>query len=194
MNKKKFITVLEEKLRLSNYKDIDNVLEYYEELISERVEAGEKETEVIKSFGTISNLLKRLDVEEKIEIANEKPTVSNGIKVLIATLGLFSLPLLIPAIIVAFTFIFVAIVMLVSFGIVALALAFSAVVAVFAIIGSIIIGRLPFFSGLFALGLVLVLGAFSMELMKFLIRITQSLVIWFVNKTKEQLNKIRGDK
>lgn len=194
MNKKKFLTTLEEKLRAVNYKDTDNILEYYEELISERVENGEKETEVVKSFGTINNILKMLDIEEKIEIANDKPTISNGIKVLIASLGLLSLPLLIPVVIVAVTLIFVAIVLLLSFGIVAMALAFSAVAAVFAIIGSVIIGQIPFVSGLFALGLVLVLGALAIELLRFLIKVTQSIVIWFVNEVKKQLQKVRGSK
>jgi uncharacterized membrane protein len=36
-------------------KDINKIIEYYDELISERIENGEKEADIIKSFGEYLN-------------------------------------------------------------------------------------------------------------------------------------------
>jgi len=75
---------------------VDDYVDYYDELISERVANGEKETTVIAGIGSPKEVAASFKQDNAIEQAVKKPTVSNGFKALIAVLSVLSLPLLLP--------------------------------------------------------------------------------------------------
>jgi uncharacterized membrane protein len=62
MKKSEFFDSLRENLKDYDEKDINESLQYYDEMISDRVEEGENEEEVIESFGDIENISKELEV------------------------------------------------------------------------------------------------------------------------------------
>lgn len=99
MNKEAFIGLLKTRLNDLPYDEVQRIIDYYDEYIMEAVDSGKNEEEVISSFGDIDILINKLRTEQQIEAAKKKPTVSNGIKVLIAVLGVLSIPIAIPFVI-----------------------------------------------------------------------------------------------
>ena len=52
MKKEEFLSVLKDKLKESKINDTNDIIEYYDEMISEKIESGEKENKIIKDvFG-----------------------------------------------------------------------------------------------------------------------------------------------
>jgi uncharacterized membrane protein len=78
----------------------ERVSGYYAEIIDDRVEAGEEEAAVIASFGDVRELARVLDAERRVREFNQKPTMSGGIKALIAAACLFASPIALPLIVV----------------------------------------------------------------------------------------------
>lgn len=122
MTKEVFLKELKEKIASLPKEEQYKIIFYYDEYISDAVEEGKTEAEVIASIEPIDTLAKQLlenHQKEKVFVeAKEKPTLSNGIKVLIAVIALFSVPLTIPlaifVIVLAFAFILVIIAILVA--------------------------------------------------------------------------------
>ncbi|AMP20958.1 hypothetical protein AZF37_07105 [endosymbiont 'TC1' of Trimyema compressum] len=123
MNKEVFLENLKQKITSIPKKEQYKMIFYYDEYISDAVEAGQIEAEVINAIGSIDSLAEQLlenyDKEKVFTEAKEKPTLSNGFKVLIALLALFSVPLTIPLVIFVFVlalaFILLIVAILVAF-------------------------------------------------------------------------------
>lgn len=69
---------------------------YYAEIIDDRVEAGEAEEAVIAGFGDVRELLQTMEVQRKVQAFNQKPSMSGGIRALIAVACLFASPIALP--------------------------------------------------------------------------------------------------
>src|SRR6266550_994526 len=95
--KQNYLNELRTELRRYPSGAVDDYIDYYDELISERIESGENETIVLQRIGTPKEIAASFKQDNAIDRAVKKPTVSNGFKALIAVLGVLSLPLLIPA-------------------------------------------------------------------------------------------------
>ena len=192
MTKKEFLKALEKELIYHGTEDITSIMEYYEELIEDKKESGIKEKEVIDEL-SISDIVRNVKVERRIEDAVQKPSISNGMKALIAFLGILSFPMLITvgvflfAMLIALLAIIFAVV--VTFG----ALFIAMIVTIAALIGSVIFGHLPLVTALFALGVALVLvGSFGM-LVKWTIIASKEIMIWFINLISTKFRKRRGN-
>ena len=57
MNKKEFISILEKRLNGIPKQDIDNTIEYYNEIIMDKQDDGLSEEEAINSLGTIDEII-----------------------------------------------------------------------------------------------------------------------------------------
>jgi uncharacterized membrane protein len=94
--KQTYLSQLRTELRKYPSGAVDDYIEYYDELISERIADGENETLVLRRIGTPKEIANSFKQDNAINRAVKKPTVSNGLKALLAVLGVLSLPLLIP--------------------------------------------------------------------------------------------------
>jgi uncharacterized membrane protein len=92
-----FLDELKAGLRKYPSGTVDDYIDYYDELISDRIANGEKETAVLQHIGTAKEVAASFKKENAINRAVSKPTLSNGVKALLAVLSVLSLPLLIPA-------------------------------------------------------------------------------------------------
>ena len=188
MNKKEFLKALENELIKLDVQDITNILEYYDEYIEDQIENGKKEKEVIDGI-SMYDIIKETRAHKKINEATEKPSISNGMKALIAFLGILSFPMLITvgavlfALLVAMLAIIFAVV--VTFG----ALFVAGIITIVVLIGSLIFGQLTFFAALFGLGIMLVLvGIFGM-LVKWTIIASQEIMAWFIKLINRKFRK-----
>jgi uncharacterized membrane protein len=94
--KQQFLDELRTGLRKYPSGAVDDYIDYYDELIAERVANGEKEVTVLQHIGSPKAAAASFKKENAINRAVKKPTISNGFKALIAVLSVLSLPLLIP--------------------------------------------------------------------------------------------------
>jgi uncharacterized membrane protein len=103
--KQKFLDQLRANLRKYPSGAVDDYIDYYDELITERVASGENEAAVLAHIGTPKDIAASFKHDNAINRAVKKPTASNGIKALVAVLSVLSLPFLIPvaAVILALT-------------------------------------------------------------------------------------------
>ena len=91
MNKKEFLKHLEEKLNVLDEKEIKDILEEYKSHIEEKVKDGNKEKEVIESFGDIDELVEEILKAYKINAkkVNKGKTASQYFNVLVDEMALF---------------------------------------------------------------------------------------------------------
>ncbi len=73
MNKKKFINELESRLTHLDKNELDTVINYYSELIDDKLEDNITEVKAVKSLGNIDDIINEINAERIIE---EKPSVS----------------------------------------------------------------------------------------------------------------------
>ncbi len=57
MTKQEFISILRNRCTSLDSYELEEVISYYEEIINERLEAGEKEEDIINSFGNIDTII-----------------------------------------------------------------------------------------------------------------------------------------
>ena len=60
MNKNEFLIELESRLELLPKKEVENYVEFYSEMIDDRVEEGKTEAEAIRDIGGIEKVIKEL--------------------------------------------------------------------------------------------------------------------------------------
>jgi len=192
MNKKKFLSKLKTELEAANYEDRENLINYYEELIDEKIENGEKEADIIKELGSIDKIMKDINIINYINKAKEKPTVSNGIKAFIITLSIFSLPLLLPLAIVGVALLIaisaVIFSVIIAFG----ALLFSGIILPFGLVWQMFYSGLPLASFVFGLGISFILIAISIELIKLCIKVTRELSKKFYDSLANFVRRRKG--
>ena len=186
MNKKEFLNSLRVELKKIKCKDIDNIIEYYDELIEDKLEKNKKlsEEEVLNDF-RITDIIKDINIEEKFNKAKEKPSLSNGFKALFAILSVFSLPILIPV-----GFVIVGLIICI------LGVLISMIIAVGCVIVSLFVAipyfavNMPIGSTIFFIGLAIVIICLLILAIKGLIKTTKRFVIFVANRIK---NKKRNE-
>lgn len=63
MRKKEFLLELEDRLQRIDLNEKRNIINYYDELISDKVENGQDEERVIRNLGSIEDICRKLDIE-----------------------------------------------------------------------------------------------------------------------------------
>jgi len=90
------------------------VVGYYAEMIDDRLEAGEDEAAVIASYGDVRQVARAAEAEERVRKFNEKPSMSGGVKALIAVALLFASPIALPIVIALLAVVFAVLVTIFS--------------------------------------------------------------------------------
>jgi len=191
MKKSEFLSVLRSELEKYKINDIDNIIEYYDELIEDKIEGSKKnsEEEIVDNLGCISDIVKNIILEQRIEAAEEKPTISNGFKAWVTALSVMSLPILIPLIMVIGALAISAVAIVFSFIMVVIAVIFVLVAAMINFIIAFANGNIPLESFIFAMGASLTLFGCSLMLLKWLAQLTKQFVLWPIGFLKEKLPK-----
>ena len=158
MTKIEFLVCLDEKLSGISEDDKKRTLEYYAEMIDDKVEDGMSEEEAVSELGDIQEIVKRIFREiPLIELVKEKLKPKRRLKpaeIALIALGFpVWLPLIISAFAVVFTLWVTVYAVIISLYSVVLALAASAV-------GCVIIASINMFTGSIAEGLILLSFAF----------------------------------
>lgn len=179
--KKTFLDQIEKELTKTSPNNAREFVEYYDEIISERIDAGETEAEVIKSLGDPKTIATGAKVDGEIMIANKRPTLSNGWKALIAVLGVLALPIALPVLAVGLALFCVMLSIWVAFGATIIAVFISAFGLAAKIIWVVAAGDAPVYMLLLASGTFLLFGALAYEMGRGLIALTRHLVRWLAN-------------
>jgi uncharacterized membrane protein len=188
-NKTEFLTNLKQELT-KQQEEIDDVIEYYEELIDERVADGEDEKTVIEKLGDVSEVAKNIKVDRQINTAIKQPTVQNGTKALIAFLGVFSFPLLAPLVILIPLLSMTYLMVIGSLFVAAAVVGVSSVVLVVTLLFKMIVGSAPVYLPILAIGVMLILLPLCYESMRGLTVVVNKSIAGFAG----QLRKIQFGK
>ncbi|MDR2525528.1 MAG: DUF1700 domain-containing protein [Oscillospiraceae bacterium] len=93
MHKQEFLAALAKEIAPE---ERQRVLDYYSEMIEDRVEAGEDEAAVIAGFGDMRAIAQGLEAARRVQSFGTKPTLSGGAKAWIAAACLFASPVALP--------------------------------------------------------------------------------------------------
>lgn len=98
MNKSEFLTAIKHNLRRYDKTEVEDVVNYYDELICDMLDGGMTETEAVASFGEMQQVLERISGEM---LQKSKKTDAFTISMIIA--GTLLSPVLLPVAICAIT-------------------------------------------------------------------------------------------
>lgn len=94
MNRNEFYNGIRVNLRKFSSSEVDKIIEYYDELISEKMESGMSEEEAVNSFGDIRNIVNVVTADLVMERSkNEK---NNSLRNFFIILGICASPILLP--------------------------------------------------------------------------------------------------
>lgn len=190
MNKQEFLNKLSSELIEIKDEEKKDILDYYDELITDAIESGKNEIEFISSLGTIDSIIKKAEIERKVKKLNEKPTTHNSLSVLIAVLGAITSPILIP---LAFAVVLVIFSLILAGACVVFALGLSVIALFIAFLvsfGFLFTSPLAIILPIAILGALLIVTGLTVIIGKF---IFSTVIVGIVNLFKNIVFK-RGDK
>lgn len=187
--KKKFLEDLTTELKKRKISSGD-IIDYYTEIIDEKIASGSTENKAVKALGSMDDIMHDIEIDQQLSEANKKPTLSNGIKALIAVLGVLSLPVLIIVAVVVFSLLIalgaVLVSVIISLGAVILAL----ILAVVGFIVGVVMGEVSVAWLVLAIGVLLVLVPLCVEAIRRLVFLIRKFVMWLAST----INKKRSSK
>lgn len=193
MNKKQFLVELKESLRQFPESEIKDVLNYYDEMISDKVEQGRAEEEVIESLGGVKLISTRIQTELiDLRTKEPKPSIAKTSNNFYIVLLLCATPALIPlgiAFFAVFFSIFVSwIALTFAFAITSIALLVGLIpiaVTAFADMGIggalVVSGVLLILSGIFAL-LTMIVALAGSNLLNVTVKTTNKIINKFTKR------------
>lgn len=114
MSKNEFLNELKRKISDMPYNDVEKTIQYYSEIIDDRIEANENEEEVIASLGSIDEISKNLHVDQpmgtiihqKFDQVKTKVKHDSTTQVLLIILLVVTFPFWFPILITLFALFF----------------------------------------------------------------------------------------
>jgi uncharacterized membrane protein len=188
-DKQKFLDQLRGNLRKYPSGTVDDYIEYYDELISERVASGEKEATVLGHIGTPKDVATSFKQDNAIDRAVKKPTASNGFKALIAVLSVLSLPFLIPIAAVLIALLAAAIALFVAGMAVVVLGAVASVLSVIDITSIVIAGDAPVYLLFLVAGGAMIAVFLAFELMRGMLFASRWVTRTLIHKLNTRHNK-----
>lgn len=182
MNKEEFLTTLRAELEKKSVSNIDNMIEYYDEMICDRVEDGMSEEDAINSMGSIATIVNEAVLDKTIPTLmkekvskSHKEAKANGHSVLWVILAIVGFPIWLPLVI---TFAVVIFVLFLTLWILVLT---CFIVLISFALGAVACLAFPFFafsmpSFLLSFGAALVLGGLAVLLWKPICALAKALV------------------
>lgn len=186
MNKQEFITLLEKKLSGIPQEDINKTLDYYNEIILDKIDEGISEEEAVNSLGSIDEIIDQTLKEISFpKLVKEKLNLNRKLQtweiVLICATSIFWVPLLIvllSVILVVYICIWSGVIALGASSITCLATSLVAVLGIIDIVTlNISSGIFSIGIGLAMLGCGLLLGLLTLKLSKVMVLICKKLVL-----------------
>ncbi|MFA5449814.1 MAG: DUF1700 domain-containing protein [Clostridia bacterium] len=96
MNKQNFLNGLEKSLKSFSPAERAKVIFYYDELISDRMEGGDRESDIIASLGSVKDISQRIKAELNDERLQGSPSKRSSVKGVGVLVSLLATPVLIP--------------------------------------------------------------------------------------------------
>ena len=161
MNKQEFITTLYNRLSGLPQQDIDNSIEFYSEMIDDRIEEGLTEEEAVSEIGCIDDVVSQIMSEIPLtKLVKEKVKPKQSLKAWEIVLLVLSSPIWLSILIAIFAIVFSVYItiwsIIISFYAIALSLAVCGITLLIGILGYIIWGNLALSFCMFGAGLVLI--------------------------------------
>ncbi|WP_162163858.1 DUF1700 domain-containing protein [Acholeplasma hippikon] len=184
MNKQKFIRELQFNLSKFERSEVEEIINYYEELIADKMENGLSEEATIRSLGNITDIIN----EMKMNIVSKRIDTkkSNSTKNFLIILGICSTPILLPLGITFATLYFVMFIVLLAlilaFGVSGIA---TIITVVFQGVSSLSIGGNVAHTSV-QIGLGFIIGSILVLLSIYLNKITK----YLLNQTNKWFTKI----
>ena len=189
MNKNDFLNSLKEELEKNGHSNTQDVIDYYEELISDKKELEIAELDIIKELGPIKNIVNTIKIEHQLETLEKKPTLSNSLKVLVTFLGILSLPMLLPIIIVVIALSITLLALIITALATMLAALVTLIVAIPSLFFALFVSKLSLGVFIFMLGFDLIITVlfiiFSFNIFKSIKAFTK----YLINFPKKLINK-----
>lgn len=186
MTKQEFISELSFRLENAGITNYINLVEYYDEMISDRIDAGMSEEEAVNELESIDSIVENAKLElpvsklikEKVKDTKTKVKSSNisGLVILLLVLGF---PVWFPLLI---TFFSLALVIAIVFFVVVFVLYvvdFSIVISAVACAGAIVFSAVPIAAKVMLLGAAFLLGGLAIILWKPLCNIAKAVLKGF---------------
>lgn len=107
MNKKELLLIIENELSKFETSEVNEIINFYDEIISDKVENNIPEEEAVKSLGSIDKIIK--DIKLNIVLKRSNNNQSSSFKNFWIILGICSTPILLP-LGIAFLAVFIALV------------------------------------------------------------------------------------
>lgn len=186
MNKQEFITLLEKKLSGIPQDDINKTIDYYNEIILDKIDEGISEEEAVNSLGSIDEIIDQTLKEISFpKLVKEKLNLNRKLQtweiVLICVTSILWVPLLIvllSVILVVYICIWSGVIALGASAITCLATSLVAVLGILDIVTlNISSGIFSIGIGLAMLGCGLLLGLLTLKLSKIMVLICKKLVL-----------------
>lgn len=184
-----FLDELRASLRKYPSGDVDDFIDYYGELITERVANGEKEATVLEKIGTPQEIAASFKRDNAISRAVKKPTASNGIKAMIAVLSVLSLPILIPIAAMVFALSILAVALFICGLAVVATGVLAAVLSVIEMITIVASGDAPVYLLFLVIGVALIVVFAAFELFRGLLFAGRWVIRAFIHKLNARRNK-----
>ena len=142
----------------------------------------------------MEEIIKEAKIHKQIKTASEKPTISNGLKALIAFLGILSLPMLLAVGGVLFGLTIAGFALILAFIVTIGTVIFGSALSVVGLSYYLMNGQISISTFLFSIGVSLVFLGLFLFLFKWAIGVSRELITWLAGKLQEKLYKRRGGK
>lgn len=140
MNKKEFLDELRSKLRGLPKKDLENRINFYDEMISDRMDEGKSEEEAISEIGSVDEIVNQIASETSlVRLVKEKARPQRSLKGFEILLLILGFPLWFPLLLVV-----------IILSLVAFLLVWIMVIVTYVVEGSLIAGGILAIIGYFS--------------------------------------------
>ncbi len=186
MNKNEFITQLQNKLSNLSQEDIQKSVDYYSEMIDDRIEDGLTEKEAVEAIGSVEEIAQQILMETPLpKLVKAKVTPKRSMKSWEIALIIIGFPLWLPLIITAASIVFSVFVtiwsVIISLYAVVFSLFASAAACIFAMFveftaGNIAHGVLALGASLICAGIAILLFLLFNQVAKLIIKLCKLIV------------------
>lgn len=197
MNKKDFLKKIENNLKSFEKSEINEIINYYEEIIADKMENGFTEEEAVDSLGDVDSITNEIKVNIVMKRSNKKNT--NSLKNFIIILGICSTPILIPlgiAFAVLFFVLFITLFsLIISFGLSGIGVIISVFVQSISTLvsgGEISVIFIQLGLGLLSGAILILLTLELVRLTKILLNKTNKLFLKIIKKKSKKGEEING--
>jgi uncharacterized membrane protein len=176
MSKEEFLSTLKTELEKQNLGNVENMLQFYDEMICDRMEDGMTEEEATASLGSIQDIVKEVVwekpvttlVKERVQQSKAKAE-SNGKGAIWIVLAVLGFPIWLPiAAVIAVCFMVICLVYWIIVLTIALVLLVFPLTTLACLVGAagVLLGFAPFSTMMICLGGAMILGSLSFLLYK----------------------------